>query len=54
MSDPLPVENPTVNLRTITHVAYGLFAFGFVTAGFFGIATVASPPCQTTCRVVVV
>jgi len=31
-----------VTLRNITHVAYGLFALGFLTAGFFGVATIAA------------
>ena len=42
MPDQSPAENPAVNLRTITNVAYGLISFGFLTAGFFGIATVAA------------
>ncbi len=39
----LPQHEPqsVVTLRNITHVAYGLFALGFLTAGFFGVATVA-------------
>jgi uncharacterized membrane protein len=28
-------------LRTLTHVAYGLFALGFVTGGMLGVATLA-------------
>lgn len=42
MTDPNSEVNPVVNLRTITNVAYGLFALGLATAGFFGIATIAA------------
>jgi len=34
--------NSSLDLRTLTHVAYGLYALGFVTAGFLGIATLAA------------
>ncbi|SOE47599.1 Probable transmembrane protein [plant metagenome] len=45
MTDTLqPPEQPGggLSLRTLTHVAYGLFALGFVTAGFLGVATLAA------------
>lgn len=44
MSDPqTPIQpNSSLDLRTVTHVAYGLYALGFVTAGFLGIATLAA------------
>ena len=35
-------QEPVVHLRTITNVAYGLFALGLATAGFFGMATIAA------------
>jgi uncharacterized membrane protein len=41
--DPqVPVHNKATDLRTLTHVAYGLYALGFLTAGFLGLATVAA------------
>lgn len=43
MSDPqTPVPGTTLDLRTLTHVAYGLYALGFLTSGFLGIATIAA------------
>lgn len=36
------VQGPSLDLRTLTHVAYGLFALGFLTSGLLGIATLAS------------
>jgi uncharacterized membrane protein len=43
VSDPqIPVSNPGPDLRTITHVAYGLYALGFLTAGFLPITTLAA------------
>ncbi|KOF54289.1 MULTISPECIES: hypothetical protein [unclassified Achromobacter] len=43
MSDTqTPVTGATPDLRTLTHVAYGLYALGFITSGFLGIATLAS------------
>jgi uncharacterized membrane protein len=43
VSDPqIPVSNNSPDLRTITHVAYGLYALGFVTGGFLAIATLAA------------
>lgn len=37
-----PEENQGLPLRTITHLMYGLFAVGLLSAGFLGIATVAA------------
>ena len=31
-----------LDLRTLTYVAYGLYALGFLSSGFLGIATLAS------------
>jgi len=44
VSDPQTPNQPnsSLDLRTLTHVAYGLYALGFVTAGFLGIATLAA------------
>ncbi|MCS3509386.1 hypothetical protein D3C85_483700 [compost metagenome] len=43
MSDPqTPLPGTTLDLRTLTHVAYGLFALGFLTSGILGIATLAA------------
>ncbi|CAM4204107.1 Transmembrane protein [Bordetella tumbae] len=44
MSDPqIPTQpNNSLDLRTLTHVTYGLYALGFVTGGFLGIATLAA------------
>ena len=44
MSDPQTPNQPnsSLDLRTLTHVAYGLYALGFVTAGFLGVATLAA------------
>ncbi len=42
MTEPTTIEGAAINLRTITNVAYGLFAIGLLTAGFFGIASVAA------------
>ncbi|AVG43781.1 hypothetical protein CE205_22020 [Achromobacter insolitus] len=43
VSDPqTPVPGTTLDLRTLTHVAYGLYALGFLTSGFLGIATLAA------------
>ena len=44
MSDPQSPIQPknSFDLRTLTHVAYGLYALGFVTAGFLGISTLAA------------
>lgn len=37
---PDPATGPS--LRNLTHVAYALFAIGFISAGFLGIATLAA------------
>ncbi|AZS77697.1 MULTISPECIES: DUF4870 family protein [Achromobacter] len=43
VSDPqTPLPGTTLDLRTLTHVAYGLFALGFLTSGILGIATLAA------------
>lgn len=45
MSDPqqTPTQpNNSLDLRTLTHVAYGLFALGFLTSGLLAVATLAS------------
>jgi uncharacterized membrane protein len=44
VSDPqIPSQpNNALDLRTLTHVTYGLFAVGIVTAGFLGIAILAA------------
>ena len=43
MSDTqTPAPGTALDLRTLTHVAYGLFALGFLTSGFLGIATLAA------------
>ena len=44
MSDPQIPSQPSkvLDLRTLTHLTYGLFALGFITSGFLGIATLAA------------
>jgi uncharacterized membrane protein len=43
MSNELNTEGKApIDLRTITHVAYGLFAIGLLSGGVFGIASVAA------------
>jgi len=43
MTDVLPPENPSgLSMRTLTHVVYGLFALGLISAGFLGLATIAA------------
>jgi len=44
VSDPQIPTQPSnsLDLRTLTHVTYGLYALGFVTGGFLGIATLAA------------
>jgi len=37
-----PDDNKGPSMRTITHVIYGLFALGLLSAGFLGIATLAA------------
>ncbi|OZI77594.1 DUF4870 family protein [Bordetella genomosp. 12] len=39
--NPLPGSQP-LDLRTLTHVSYGLFALGFLTGGILGVATLAA------------
>jgi len=36
------VPGPASDLRTLTHVAYGLYGLGFLTGGFLGMATLAA------------
>jgi Predicted membrane protein len=40
MTDTLTPGGPS--LRTLCHVAYGLFALGVISAGFVGVATIAA------------
>lgn len=43
MTEVFPPENPSgLSMRTLTHVVYGLFALGLISAGFLGLATVAA------------
>ncbi len=43
MTDALPPEeNKGLSLKWLTHIIYGLFALGVVSAGFIGVATIAS------------
>ena len=35
-------QNSTIDLKTLTHVAYGLFAVGILSMGVFGAAAVAA------------
>ena len=37
-----PEGKSPIDLRTLTHVAYGLFALGLLSGGVFGVATVAA------------
>ncbi len=37
-----PDDNKGLSLRQLTHLIYGLFAIGLISAGFFGIATLAA------------
>lgn len=37
-----PEAKKPIDLRTLTHVAYGLFAIGLLSGGVFGVATVAA------------
>ncbi|MEJ2897409.1 DUF4870 family protein [Bordetella avium] len=37
----VPGSQP-LDLRTLTHVSYGLFALGFLTGGMLGVATLAA------------
>ena len=42
MTDPQNPSATSPDLRTLTHVAYGLFAFSLLTAGIFGVAAIAA------------
>lgn len=43
MSEVSSPENGNgVSMRTLTHVIYGLFALGLISAGFLGLATIAA------------
>jgi len=42
MTDTTPTPSTGPGLRTLTHIAYGLFALGVLTAGLFGVATLAA------------
>jgi len=44
MTEVLPPEdnNNGLSMRTLTHVVYGLFALGLISAGFLGLATLAA------------
>ena len=43
MTDALPPEdNSGLSLKWLTHIIYGLFALGVLTAGFLGISTLAA------------
>src|SRR5690554_5512241 len=37
-----PQEDPGLPLRKVTHIIYGLFALGILSAGVFGVATIAA------------
>ncbi len=39
---PQPEPEAGLTLRKLTHLIYGLFALGLVSAGFFGVATIAA------------
>ena len=42
MTNPDTQESKTIDLKTIVHVAYGMFALGVITAGFFSVAILAT------------
>lgn len=43
MTQPYPPEDDKgLSMRNLTHLIYGLFALGLLSAGFFGIATIAA------------
>src|SRR5690606_10035213 len=43
MSEAFPPEdNKGLSMRNLTHLLYGLYALGLLSAGFFGIATIAA------------
>src|SRR3546814_18323392 len=37
-----PEEDKGLSMRNLTHLIYGLFALGLLSAGFFGVATIAA------------
>lgn len=37
-----PEDGKGLSMRNLTHLIYGLFALGLLSAGFFGIATIAA------------
>ncbi|OXR49023.1 MULTISPECIES: hypothetical protein [unclassified Pusillimonas] len=37
-----PEENKGLSLKWLTHIIYGLFALGVLSAGFIGVATIAA------------
>ncbi len=39
---PQPEPDSGLTLRRLTHLIYGLFALGLISAGFFGVATIAA------------
>lgn len=39
---PSPAPSSAIDLKTLTHVAYGLFAIGILSMGMFGAAAVAT------------
>lgn len=39
---PQPEPDTGLTLRKLTHLIYGLFALGLISAGFFGVATIAA------------
>ncbi|MFJ1302684.1 DUF4870 family protein [Pseudomonadota bacterium AL_CKDN230030165-1A_HGKHYDSX7] len=39
---PLGTGSTGPDLRTLTHIAYGLFAVGYLTSGFLWVATIAA------------
>jgi uncharacterized membrane protein len=41
-NEQIPEGKPPMDLRTLTQVAYGLFAIGLLSGGMFGIATIAA------------
>jgi uncharacterized membrane protein len=43
MTEVFPPENKQgLSMRTMTHIIYGLFALGLISAGFLGLATLAA------------
>jgi len=44
MSHVFPQQDPEsgLTMRKLTHLIYGLFALGLISAGFFGVATIAA------------